>query len=175
MLYLYLAALILGGALVGGSLLFGGDHDATGGGHDLAAEGWLPFLSLRFWTLSFFAAGLAGVLFEWRAPGAVLTPWLSLLVGFGGGWASTAALKRLARREVSSGLSAADFVGASARVLLPIEPGRRGKVRVTLKGQAHDLPAVVEGDDQFAVRDEVLVLEVRDEVARVAASVERRS
>jgi membrane protein implicated in regulation of membrane protease activity len=173
MLYIYLASLLLGGSLVLGSLVMGGDDGDMH--HDISAESWLPIASLRFWTLLLFVFGLTGTLLSLTEPESTLTPWLSGGTALVGASLATAALKRLARREVSSGVTTRDFVGASGRVLLPIEPGRPGKVRVSLKGQSHDLPAIVDGDGTFQVREEVMILEVKDEIARVSAVVSPRS
>ena len=170
MIYVYAAALLFGGVMIGASLLFGGDHHDGEAfhAHDVGAEGWLPFASLRFWTFLFFVFGLTGGLFtltgsmgEW--PALAVSGVVALLTAAG----ATTALKRLSHRQVSSGVKQEDYIGVTARALLPMSGQKLGKIRVYLKGQAHDLQAVIEGSDEVQPKDEVMIVEVNDEVAKV--------
>ena len=87
---IYLGSLILGGLLIGASIVLGGDSgfdndvdtDADFGGElelevagaadgngdllymDSEAGAWLPFLSMRFWTFGLASFGLTGSLFS---------------------------------------------------------------------------------------------------------------
>src|SRR5688572_10113239 len=116
MIYLYLTSFLIGAVFVGGSLLFGGDHDTGEHGgldihpHDVAAEGFLLFGNLRFWTFLALIFGLTGTLLDLSGS----TPGWSLGLSVGmGAFAATAAtltLQRLARRQVSSGLTNQDYV-----------------------------------------------------------------
>ena len=90
---IYLGSLILGGLLIGASIVLGGDSgfdndvdtDADFGGDlelevagaadgngdllymDSEAGAWLPFLSMRFWTFGLASFGLTGSLFSLSA------------------------------------------------------------------------------------------------------------
>lgn len=173
MIYLYAAALLFGGVMIGASILFGGDHHSGEAfhAHDIGAEGWLPFGSMRFWTFLFFVFGLTGSLFtltesmgEWPSLA------VSAVVGIISAAGATTALKKLSNRQVSSGVRQEDYVGVTARALLPMSGQKLGKIRVYLKGQAHDLQAIIEGDDEVQPKDEVMIVEVNEEVAKVVKS-----
>jgi membrane protein implicated in regulation of membrane protease activity len=173
MLYLYAASLLFGGVMIGASLLFGGSHHDGEAFHvhDMGAEGWLPFGSIRFWTFLSFVFGLTGGLFTLAGS---MGEWSALIVsaifGLFSAIGATAALKKLSNRQISSGVRQEDYIGVTARVLLPMSGQKLGKIRVQLKGQAHDLQAVVDGDDEVQPKDEVMIVEVNDEVAKVVKS-----
>jgi membrane protein implicated in regulation of membrane protease activity len=61
--------------------------------------------------------------------------------------------------------------GRSGRVLVPLSRDQRGKVRVQIKGQTVDLLATTSGGELKAGA-EVVVLDVRGDVAEVAAAPE---
>src|SRR5687768_13164083 len=144
----YLAATLVGGALLVGSLVLGGDDTDADGDHDGDASDdagtsdgdtdgsdglldvWLPFASLRFWTFVLAFGGLTGTLLTWLdlAP-ALVVAIMSLVVGWISGAGVTWAIRRLRRDDVNSEVRAGDFVGHSGRVLLPVARGRVGKVR----------------------------------------------
>lgn len=171
MLYVYLAALLFGGVMIVGSLLFGGEHHdgEIAHVHDIGAEGWLPIGSLRFWNFLLFAFGLTGALFTMLSDlseGAAAG--ISAAMGVVSAAAATSALRRLSSRQVSSEVKTEDYVGVTAKALLPMGPERKGKVRVFLKGQAHDLQAVIVGDEEVAPKDEVMIVEANEEVVKVA-------
>ena len=173
MLYLYAASLLFGGVMIGASLLFGGDHHSgeTFHAHDMGAEGWLPFGSMRFWTFLFFAFGLTGGLFTLTdSLGEMPSLIVSAIVGLVTAAGATAALKKLSNQQISSGVNQGDYIGVTARALLPMSGQKLGKIRVYLKGQAHDLQAVIVGDDEVQPKDEVMIVEVNDEVAKVVKS-----
>jgi membrane protein implicated in regulation of membrane protease activity len=173
MIYLYAAALLFGGVMIGASLLFGGDHHngEVLHTHDVGAEGWLPFGSMRFWTFLFFVFGLTGGLFtltdsmsEW--PAFLVSCVVGLITAAG----ATTALKQLSKRQVSSGVQQEDYIGVTARALLPMSSKKLGKIRVHLKGQTHDLQAIIEGNDEVQPKDEVMIVEINDEIAKVVKS-----
>lgn len=190
LIYLYIASLIIGGLLLGGSILLGGDgHDAgdhgvgdhDAGGHDAhdtadASEshgdvtGYLTlFLSLRFWTFFLAFAGLTGLVLQGLGlVGPILGLVLALGMGALTGYGAAAALRVLSKTEANSAVSSSDYVGKSARVLVPFGKGTTGKVRVRVRGEAIDMVATAVDDSEFSKREEVLVVEVDGTVARVA-------
>lgn len=155
MLSVYLIALLVGGFLLAMSMLGGGDHDVDAdadvdadvdGGHDgFDVLGWLPIASLRFWT--FFAAffGLTGLVID---TGGFVGPYIGLaiagVVGYLCGFSMTRLIRSLRRERVDSSLVVGDCIGETARVILPVAPGKTGKIRVTLKGRTLDLVAETE-------------------------------
>jgi membrane protein implicated in regulation of membrane protease activity len=196
MLYAYLFSLIVGGLLVGASVVFGGGHDADTGAGDLDAgdaetgadtsdvaghagghSGALDALgglvaivaSVRFWT--FFAAffGLTGLVLEGLelAPRLVALP-AALGLGLLSGLGVTYAFRRLAREDSNSAVGAGDYVGKTAKVLVPVSKGGLGKVRLTLRGSTVDVLAVTDEDGEIGPDDEVLVVEMDGTRARVA-------
>lgn len=199
MLAAYLITLIVGGVLVAISLVVGGDGDAgghdgqlEGGGHGDAhahddghvdhggaldaALGWLPIGSLRFWT--FFAAffGLTGTALSLLpGSGSVVTAVAAVAVGYGAGIALTRIVRRLQRSSSDSSLAAADLIGATAHVLLPVAPGRAGKVRLHLKDRAIDLLAETQEDAELTPGEKALVIAAPQQGHVVIARVDKLS
>lgn len=183
MVYLYLFALVVGGILLGSSILLGGhgdahaqlDHGAApapeGQGDAAGVESFLAsVLSVRFWT--FFAAffGLTGIAFEMLGlvPWTWLTAVLSTGMGAFAGGAAVFLVKRLANDQTNSAVSSADYVGKTGRVMVGFGPGQVGKVRVEIKGATIDLLAAPVEDGDFTAKDEVIVVEMDGPRAKVA-------
>ncbi len=186
MIYLYLFALVVGGAVLGASMLLGGHTDAdgemyTGGdgaepvGHDGPHAGPEAFfytvLSLRFWTFFLAFFGLTGFLFE--GLGLVPWSWLSATIATGMGLAAGAGamfiIRRVQQGTTNSAVSSSDYIGKMARVLVGFGKGEVGKVRLELKGSSIDLLAMPIDDKSFAIKDEVLIVEMDGMHAKVAA------
>ncbi len=190
-MYLYIAALVLGGVLLGASLLLGG-HDADGpdgGGLDAdgpdvdadvdagldkdldvgaASDAFWILRSFRFWMFFLAFFGLTGVMLD--GLGLVETGWITAVLAvsmgiFAGSGAATA-FRVLAKDQTAEAAGAADYVGKSAKVLIAPKPGGVGKVRVEVKGQLVDLLATSE--DELGGGDEVLVIEMDGTRARIA-------
>lgn len=181
LLYVYLFTLIVGAILLGGSILLGGkdvdadghggaDKDAEVGGHGDFAGFLLSFLSLRFWTFAFAFFGLTGVVLELLdlVGNQWLTLGLSLAMGLGIGTAATTILRKLGMDTSGQTAGSADYVGKTARVLVPFDGKGVGKVRVDVKGTSVDLMASGVEEEAFEGRDEVLIVEMDGPRARVA-------
>lgn len=176
----YVGGLIVGGGLLGASMLLGGhghdadadldadaDADLSGDhdhdhdhGSDLAHAVWLPILSLRFWT--FFSAffGLTGTLLD----GLGLAPpytalGVALGMGFLCGYTTSALIRSLKSKQVDSGIDPErDYVGKSGDVLLDVAPGDPGVVRLHVKGVLVDLDAMVDPDGPRLRRGEKVIV-----------------
>ncbi len=194
LLYLYLAALVFGGVLVGSSILLGGHDDADiDGGGDLDVDGDLDLdadadvdmdkdltvgegadvfwvlKSMRFWTFFLAFFGLTGLTLD--GLGLVANEWITLALSIGMGMAlgitAAATIRALSNDKNSEAANANDFVGKTARVMVPVTPGGLGKVRVRVKGQIVDVLAITD-EEGITSEDEVIVLEMEGTRARVA-------
>jgi hypothetical protein len=172
----YIGSFLFGGVLLGASVFGGHDHDA--GGHDAshdaahgegqqgAAAGLLPLLSLRFWAFSLAFFGLAGAVLTLGGLGA-LTPAVAGAFGVGSGYTAARVLRGLARRPLGLIGDGAANVGREGRLLLPVRPGQRGKLRLAVGGVSTDLLAETEGAEALAAGEIVLIVGMRDNVALV--------
>jgi membrane protein implicated in regulation of membrane protease activity len=178
MFLVYVFSLVVGGVFLGVSALLGGhgDADADGGGHegglhkDTGGETptWMPFLNLQFWMFAFAFFGLTGtVVGGLGLAGDVVTAGLSAVMGLCAGLGASYAFHKLRHDPVESNVGVADFIGRNASVLLPVQRGQQGKVRVVVKGQLVDLVAATDDEQPIGPREEVLVIEMRETVAQV--------
>lgn len=120
---------------------------------------WMPVLSLRFWI--FFAAffGLTGTLLHligglsWQ-----VTLGASIGTGVFAGWTVSWMVRKLRTERVDSNVDPErDYVGSRGEVILIVEPGSPGQVRLSIKGIDIDLGATVEGEEALPVGTEVRV------------------
>lgn len=131
---------------------------------------WLPFLSLRFWT--FFAAtfGLAGVALTWlKLASSPVTLLTSIVLGVISGTGVAWLYRTLKRAQVDSSVSTRDIQGGVARVLLPIESTSEGKIRIASKGYVKDLRAITQDEKNINIGEQVLILDIKNDIARVTA------
>ena len=178
MLWIYAAALAVGGTLLGASLL-GHGHDSGGhGGHpghdahdghdSRGAAALAAFFSLRTWTYFTAFGGLAGVALHLVAH----TPEpLAALLSAGTGL-SSAALARFviarANGDSPSGTSSErDLAGRTAEVVVPFSGRGVGKVRATVLGNVVDLLASADDLGDYRQSDAVVIVELKDDTARV--------
>lgn len=162
MLEWYLGALAFGGTLLIASLVLGGGHHSGGGhghvGKDNTGVGlaWLPITSLRFWTFFLGFGGAAGSLLTWlTGTGPAFVGIASAAVGWMSGVAVVAAM-RAAEKGVDSEVKPSDLRGETASVTVAIEPGKFGKIRLSIKGRVVDLAA--ESDTAFATGAKVMIV-----------------
>lgn len=163
MLPIYLGCLIFGGGLLAVSVLFGGDHDADADvdmdvdadvdadldhdvDHDLGGTAdalWLPLLSLRFWIFFLAFFGLTGLLLDGlNLASTGLAGGVAAGMGLFAGYTVSRLIRALKQDSVSSAVEPErDYVGKSGTVLLDIEPGDPGQVRLEVKGSLVDLAA----------------------------------
>jgi membrane protein implicated in regulation of membrane protease activity len=168
---LYLLALILGGGLLLVQMLAGGHgHDVD---HDLGhADDTHPYegpglLSIRSAMYGVFTFGLVGGALHvlglarpgWALAAGVTTGLLTMLfVGL--------TFKHLGDPAASGEAGFHEARGRRGRVLVACSREHRGKIRVLLKGQHVDILATTD-EESIPVGSEVVVAEVRDDVAHV--------
>jgi membrane protein implicated in regulation of membrane protease activity len=94
---------------------------------------------------------------------------LAAALGMGGlaGFGSTEVVRRLSADTSGAAPESKDYIGKSARVVVPVRPGGVGKVRLELKGTTVDVLA--EGiDGEFVAHEEALIVEMDGTKARIA-------
>ena len=170
---IYLIAVVLGGGSLLVQMLAGGDHghDGAGLGH---ADGGHPdgpgILSTRSAIYGIFTFGFVGGLLHVLG---VVEPRTALLVGIASAVAAGAGVGYAFRSLGDAGASGAAAIdevrGRRARVLVACARGRRGKVRVPLKGHQVDVLATTD-EERIAEGTEVVIVDVRDGVAHVATA-----
>lgn len=162
--HLYLGAVAFGVTLLLASLLLGGKdtdhggpaHDGDGGDFGL---GWAPVTSLRFWVFLLTFGGGAGLALEGLGSSTAVAAGGALGIGWVSGAIAVAAVRSLTKHSVSSELGATDLVGATGTLVLPVGPGKPGKVRVDAKGRAEDYVAhIVEDGGELPTGTAVLIV-----------------
>ena len=174
MIYLYLFSLVLGGhgdahhevhvGHVGAGNADG--HDTVGG-----FEGFLvAFLSMRFWTFFLAFFGLTGVVLDGLGlvGSSAVSGVLSVGMGLGAGLGAVWLMRRIRADDSNSAAMSKDYVGKSGRVLVGFGPGQTGKVRVEVRGSSIDLLAAPIGGETFATKEEIIVVEMDGNRAKVA-------
>jgi membrane protein implicated in regulation of membrane protease activity len=164
MLWIYIAALLIGAGTLLIQAVMG--HDDAHVEHDGDAE--LLFLSPRFWTFLALAFGLSGALLTIfnLAPSLIVLA-IAGAAGIASGAFATLVLRALKRGQVSSSSSEHEAIGRIGEVLVPVEKGRVGKVRVALRGQTLDLMAMG-GEHSLTMGTRVIVEDIEGGIARVS-------
>ena len=182
MFAIYLGSLLFGGVLIAASVFAGADHGAElhgggdaghGGGHDQEQNpNWISLFGLRFWSFGSTFFGITGLVL--RAIGlSALAPLVSTGVGIAAGLGASAAFRRLTGETVGQVRDAGALVGREGRLLLPVARGQRGKVRLAQPGGG-DVDLLAESDEALASGTEVLIVEVKGNVAVVAPAPAER-
>ena len=166
--HVYLGAVAFGVTLLVASFLMGGKDTAhgdgggdAGHGHDGAdlGLGWAPVTSLRFWVFLFTFGGGAGLALTALGSSDVVAAGGALVIGWASGAVAVTVVRSLTRHSVSSGLGAAEIVGATGTLVLPVGPGKPGKVRVDIKGRTEDYVAnIVEDVGELPTGSSVLIV-----------------
>jgi membrane protein implicated in regulation of membrane protease activity len=112
--------------------------------------------------------GFVGTLLHFlRLAGSVMTLGTATAVGLLSGVLASTAMRAIARAQTSSGGEADEAVGHVGRVLIPIERGKRGKVRIEVHGRLLDLIATTD-DERLDGGESVIVEEMRGTMAHVS-------
>ncbi|HEY0715545.1 MAG TPA: hypothetical protein VGF45_22880 [Polyangia bacterium] len=130
----------------------------------------LPIFSLGFWSFTTAFFGLTGLALTWAGGLGPLIPVVAGAVGLGSGLVSSRVISRLTGNAVGLLGDANSHVGREGRLLLPVAPGRRGKIRLSIGGVSTDLIAETEADVPLSAGATVLVVGLRDNVAFVEAN-----
>jgi membrane protein implicated in regulation of membrane protease activity len=176
LLALYVGCLVLGGILVGASVLGGhgdadvdhpGDTDVDHAGTDHGPEevhdaaGVLStFASLRFWTFFVASFGLTGTLLTLGGAPTALALLVALATGTVAGLAVATLLRRMARDTVTTDTSTRRLAGKEAEIVLSVGPSKRGKIRVSHNGHWIELPASTREDHLLQRGERVLIVEI---------------
>lgn len=148
------------------------DHGVSGGldAADAIVGSLLSFRSMVFFA-SFF--GAAGLLFGALGYSLLPTFLTALLLGAIAAGANSVIFGLLKSSEITSQLPAGGFEGRRGSVTVPIEAGRRGRVRVEIGDQPQYLVAEsYDGHHSYEAGHPVVVVEVDQGIARVASLIE---
>jgi membrane protein implicated in regulation of membrane protease activity len=191
-LTLYLAALIFGLGMFAVQALSSsdaqhGEHPALPGDADAhAGETWLAhhthaaleadagwasiFVSLRFYMFAAIAFGAVGApVTAFGSIAAALTLGVALLTALVVATAASLAFRAIGRDTLSSSASEHELMGQVGRVLVACEQGRKGKVRLSVRGQIVDFVATTD-EPRLAPGAGVIVQEVHAERVHVCAA-----
>ncbi|MEE9385744.1 MAG: NfeD family protein [Nannocystaceae bacterium] len=139
------------------------DHGLDRAGGEGSLVGFAAsLLSLRFWT--FFATffGATGLVLDGLdlVESSQVTAGLAVGMGVLVGQGAVAVFRAMARDEVGTAASEADYIGQTARVLMAVSDGRQGKIRIQIRGTTVDLLATTTDDLGFEEGDEALVIDM---------------
>jgi len=126
--------------------------------------------SIRFWTFFLAFFGLTGLSLESLGllDSSMATLALSIVTGLVTGYGAAGVIRWLSRDTSGVTPGAKDYVGKSVRVVVPVQGGHTGKVRLQLKGQLVDVLAFADEDEDFASKDEAMIIEMDGTRARIA-------
>jgi len=141
------------------------DHTSPHGG-----TARLPFFSLRFWIWAITFFGLTGLVLTLGGTPSTFVPVLAVLMGLGTGWGASYVLGRLSHEAVGTLPEASSLIGREGRLLLPLRPGGRSKVRLSIGGVDTDLLAETDGRTDLPAESQVLVVGIRGLAALVEPS-----
>jgi len=145
----------------------GGHHGGHGDGHS-DSSAIAIFLSFRFWTFGLMAFGFVGTLLHFlKLANPVISLSAAVSVGLLSGFLASFAMRAIARSQTSSGGEADEAVGQIGRVLVPLERGKHGKVRIEVHGRLVDLIATTD-DENLEGGATVMVEEMRGTTAHVS-------
>jgi membrane protein implicated in regulation of membrane protease activity len=174
--HVYLGAVAFGVTLLLASLLLGGKDTGHGGhAHDSGdlGLGWAPVTSLRFWVFLLTFGGGAGLALQALGSSPAIAAGGAFGIGWIAGVIAVAVVRSLTKHSVSSELGAADLVGITGTLVLPVGPGKPGKVRVDAKGRTEDYVAnIVEDGGELPSGTPVLIVAEGDRGSLLVAKGE---
>jgi hypothetical protein len=122
---------------------------------------------MRFWTFALASFGLSGTLLAVLGFGDLASAAVSVPLGLGVGWAAAWFFRQLKQSNVTGDVGLRSVGGSEASVLLPVGPGKRGKVRALVDGQTVDLLAETRDGLLIGRGEKVLVVSIDDGIAQV--------
>ncbi len=117
-------------------------------------------ISVRFWSFALASFGLAGTLLTLLGAHESLTLGFSIALGALVGGGVTTIMRRLSRQRVGADLSTGRLAGQEGIVVLAMEPGKPGKIRMDHQGQRLDMIATTT-DRRIERGERVLVVEMK--------------
>jgi hypothetical protein len=166
---IYLVALIVGGGVllvqIGSGFGHGLDHGIE---HHPAGPGVLSTRAVTFGLLAFGMVGTPAQVLGLLTPGVAFV--VAALSGLGGAVLAGLTFRRLGDPGASGAASLQEGKGQTARVIVACAPGRRGKVRLSVKGMVVDMVAV--SQTEIPAGAAARILDVHDDVAQVEAAEE---
>lgn len=150
----------------------GGDVDS--GSHSLeksldkGGELWIPFLSLRFWTHFIGGFGVLGTVLNFTGHGAEpLAGLVSAGVGLGLGLGAAWVFRLLQKEQIDASTKADDFLGVAGTLSVAARGNDPGKVRVTVRGDIIDMLALSDSGQDLSAGEEVVIVGIEGDKARV--------
>lgn len=128
----------------------------------------LSFRSIVLFITFFGVTGLVFTLLGFRSIPTALT---AVALGSVAASLNSLLFTFIRGHEVNSQLTDRDIEGSMAKVILPIENNRKGRIRAELNQQPHylvALPSELDRNHSFAVGDPVVVVSMEQGTARVA-------
>jgi membrane protein implicated in regulation of membrane protease activity len=170
-LYLFFAG--VGVPLVIWSLVAGGGEselgDADGGGGGDSGPLMLRLLPLSSLALAAATFGITGLVLDALDVTAGVAALSAVGLAVVAAVLNSSVFAYVRRTESTSDISDASIAGAIGRVIVPVEPGRRGRVVVSLTDRDVALTAQGIGTaETLAVGSAVVVVEMERGIARVA-------
>jgi membrane protein implicated in regulation of membrane protease activity len=179
---IYIGALLFGGLLIAASAFGAGDHPVDGfAAHaaDPHAEGstqgqLIALFGLRFWSFATAFFGVTGLLLH--AAGVPGGAAIAGVVGASAGLGASVFFRKMTREAVGRVGEVGALVGREGKLLLPVARAQPGKVRLPLPaGGQVDFVAEANEDEVLAAGAEVIVIEVRGNVAVVTRAPAART
>ena len=184
MLGIYWGTFLFSGILIASSIFLGGgdgdmdkdvsfdkdfslDVDGEAGG-DFDSMGWLPFLSLRFWTFFLGLFGLSGILLTGMESGSTVTLVTSGFLGVGMAYPISYLFQHLKKESVTSNTSSESYTQEMATTLLPFRPNGQGKIRISSGGELIDIIANNPTSHNIEQDVEVLIVSMDDGIATIS-------
>jgi membrane protein implicated in regulation of membrane protease activity len=154
----------------------GDQHHGADKEHDFGIGGLVAlFLSVRFWVFGALGFGLSGTLLTYlTSVGAVATFATAMILGIGSGLSAALAFRLLRRIASGAAEEASEAVGRVGRVIVPVDPAAKGKIRIELRGQSHDMVATTTGL-RIERGDIVVIEDIEGEIAQVSRAPEELS
>ena len=142
------------------------DFDGEAGDYD--SMGWLPFLSLRFWTFFTGLFGLSGILMTELGSGDTTTLVTSSVMGVGLAYPIAYLFQHLKRDSVTSNTNSKNYEQEIATTLLPMSPNGQGKIRISMAGELVDIIASNPTNESIAQGSEVLIVSMENGIALIS-------
>ncbi len=142
--------------------------DFDSDGTDFDSMGWLPFLSLRFWTFFTGLFGLNGLIMTNLGSDPTTTLVASGVMGVGLAYPIAYLFQYLKRNPVTSNTNSKTYEQEIAQALLPMKPDGSGKIRISMSGELIDLIAQNPTNESIEQGQEVLIVEMKDGLALIS-------